>query len=165
MRSFNMAVTSRPMPDTAQPVQRSTRPRIGFLRPGHIERAFITLLYVTLLALVALSVIGTFYGWQGRAAPLMIPIQIWRDIIASTAILWVAIGVQAALTLAQYGARQMARHDPRWWFLYLAALGISVYYNVQAYWMPLTEMIPFYVAALLILAGDILPEFLAVRHD
>ncbi len=158
-----MSVTVKPMPDTAP--ARSMHPRVGFLRPSHIERAFIALLYTALLLLIVLSVIGTFYGWQGKQAPLTTPIQIWRDITASTAILWIAIGVQLVLTLAQYGARQMARHDPRWWFLYLAALGISVYYNVQAYWMPLTEMIPFYVAALLILAGDILPEFLAVRHD
>jgi len=159
-----MSVTVKPMPDTA-PAKASSRPRIGFLRPGHIEGAFIALLYLTLLALVVLSVIGTFYGWRGLNAPLATPLRIWNDIFANSGTWWIACGVQVILTLIQYGSRQMARHDRRWWILYLVALAISVYYNVQAYWTPLTAMIPFYVAALLILAGDVLPEFLAVRRD
>lgn len=138
-------------------------PRIGFLNPSHIERAFIVLLYTTLAALVVLSVLGTFYGWIGKSAPLTQPGQILTDI--QTSAIWVAGLVQLALSLTQYGARQMSRHDRRWWMLYLAALAISVYYNVQAYWAPLTLLIPWYVAGLLIIAGDVLPEFLAVRHE
>lgn len=150
-------VTSEPL------TTKRSKPQIGFVRPHQIERAFIVLLYLTLAALVVLSVLGTFYGWLGRPAPLSTPLQIWPDIWTATII--VATGIQIALSLTQYGARQMARHDRRWWLLYLAALGVSVYYNVQAYWQPLTTLIPWYLAAALIVAGDVLPEFLAVQHD
>lgn len=141
------------------------RPRVGFLRPGHIERAFIGLLYLALILLVVLSIVGTFYGYQGLTAPITQPLRIISDALAALGTLGIAVAIQLVLSLTQYGARQMARHDRRWWILYLVALSISVYYNVQAYWTPLTALIPFYAAALLILAGDILPEFLAVRHD
>lgn len=144
---------------------RRARPRIGFLKPGHIERGFVGLLYLTILALVLLSVVGTFYGWRGEQAPLTKPGQILTDISAGGAQLWWALFIQAALSLAQYGARQFAGDDRRWWFLYLAALALSVYYNVQAYWVPLNELVAWYLAAFLIVAGDVLPEFLAVRHE
>lgn len=162
-----MAVTSTPLnsPQTTTiPTKRKT-PRIGFLRPGHVERAFVLLLYLALFALVLLSVVGTFYGWRGQAAPLMQPGQIITDMWAGGPRLWWAIAIQVALTLAQYGARQFARADRRWWVLYLAALSLSVYYNVQAYWTPLQELVAWYTAAVLIIAGDVLPEFLAVRHE
>lgn len=152
-----MAVTSQP---TAQ-----RRPSIGFLRPGHIERTFIAALYLALLALVALSVVGTFYGRRGVDAPITTPLRVLADMQAAPAALGMALGIQAVLTLIQYGSRQFARRNPRWWILYLVALGISVYYNYQAYWTPLAALMPGYVAALLIIAGDVLPEFIAVRHD
>lgn len=154
-----MSVQSKPLDSS---VKRS-QPRVGFLQPAHIERAFIVLLYLTLAALVVLSVLGTFYGWIGNPAPLAQPGQILVDI--QTSDIWIAGLIQLALTLTQWGARQLARHDRRWWILYLVALGISVYYNVQAYWTPLTLLIPWYIAGLLIIAGDVLPEFLAVRHE
>lgn len=79
--------------------------------------------------------------------------------------IWAAIIGQAAFSLTQYGARQMARHNPLWWLLYLAALGISVYFNIQAYAAPLQRwMLPGYAYGL-ILAFDVLPEFVSIRHD
>lgn len=159
-----MSVKQEPLVN-GKPVARRTPPRIGFLRPGHIERGFVALLYLALLALVLLSVVGTFYGWKGQQAPLTQPDQIIADLKAGGAQLWWAIALQAVLSLTQYGARQFISHDRRWWFLYLAALGISVYYNVQAYWIPLAALVPWYAAAILIVAGDVLPEFLAVRHE
>lgn len=154
------------MTTRSEPLQvKRAKPHIGFLRPGHVERAFIILLYLTLLALVVLSVLGTFYGWRGENAPLATPLRMFSDVWADPSRIGIAVAIQGVLTLAQYGARQLARHDRRWWILYLAALAISVYYNVQAYWTPLTALIPWYVAAVLILAGDVLPEFLAVRHE
>lgn len=140
-------------------------PRIGFLNPNSIERAFKWLLYITLLALVVLSVIGTYYGISDSTAPLLTPRQIIADIQANTDRLWVAIAIQVFLTLTQYGARTMARHDRRWWFLYLVSLGISVYYNYQAYWVPLNELTLWPIAAAAIVAGDVLPEFIAIRHE
>ena len=142
---------------------RRAAPRIGFLRPGHIERAFIALLYLALAGLVLLSIVGTFYGWRGEYAPLTRPLQFIADI--QTGGIVAALIIQIVLTIAQWGARQLARHDRRWWLLYLAALAISVYYNTQAYWTPLNELVAWYTAALLIIAGDVLPEFLAVKHE
>ncbi len=139
------------------------RPRIGFLRPGHIEDAFIALLYSALFVLVLLSVVGTFYGWRGEQAPLSRPLQFLADV--QTGGIFAALVIQVVLTVLQWGARQLARHDRRWWMLYLAALSVSVYYNVQAYWIPLNELTAWYTAAVLIIAGDVLPEFLAVRHE
>lgn len=140
-------------------------PSIGFLQPGQIERWFVRLLYAVLALLVLLSVIGTFYGLRGEDAPIRAPLAFIAAVQASPGTLVLAIGVQVVLTLTQYGARQMARHDRRWWLLYLAALGVSVYYNYQAYWTPLGTVFPVYVAGVLIIAGDVLPEFLAVRHE
>jgi hypothetical protein len=161
-------VRQEELPSRAQTTTTTTKrhpPRIGFLQPGHVERAFVVLLYSALAGLVLLSVVGTFYGWRGEAAPLATPWQIRNDLFAGGARLWWAIAIQVALTLAQYGARQFARADRRWWMLYLAALSISVYYNVQAYWTPLNQMMAWYTATVLIIAGDVLPEFLAVRRE
>lgn len=159
---------SEPLKSETKSSETSTkrdRPRVGFLRPSHIERAFLALLYLALLLLILLSLAGTFYGWRGIVAPLTTPWRIVTDMAGASGDLGIAFVIQLVLSLTQYGARQMARHDRRWWFLYLAALAISVYYNFQAYWTPLTDLIPVYVAAVLIIAGDVLPEFLAVRHE
>ena len=59
-------VRSAPMDD-----KKRKAPRIGFLRPRHVERLFIVLLYGTLLVLVVLSVLGTYYGLAGLNAPLV----------------------------------------------------------------------------------------------
>lgn len=150
---------------TSQPTSAPRRSPLGFLRPGQVERAFITLLYLTLLLLVALSVAGTFYGRAGAEAPIAHPPRIVVDLAANPGALGMAVAIQFVLTVIQYGARQMSRRDRRWWILYLVALGISVYYNVQAYWTPLQVFLPSYVAGLLIIAGDVLPEFIAVRHE
>lgn len=154
-----MSVQSKPLDSNAK----RARPRIGFLRPSHIEGAFIVLLYTALLLLVVLSILGTFYGWRGQQAPLTRPLQIWTDIQSMAFVQ--ALILQAVLSITQWGARQLSRHDRRWWMLYLAALVFSVYYNVQAYWIPLGELMPAYLAAVLIVAGDVLPEFIATRHE
>lgn len=151
-----------PPPSLARP---SARPRVGFLRPGQVERAFIGLLYFALLMLVVLSVIGTFYGRAGVSAPINTPLQMVRDMAAAPQQLGIALAIQFVLTLIQYGARQMARRDRRWWILYLVSLGISVYYNFQAYQEPLSALLPWYVAWLLIIAGDVLPEYIAIKQE
>lgn len=143
----------------------STKPRIGFVRGTTIERLFILSIYAGVFLLIVLSVIGTFYGAQSSSAPITDPGAIWAAMRDSGYGIWAAVAGQAALSLAQYGARQLARHDARWWLLYLAALGISVYFNVQAYAAPLQAwMLPGYAYGL-ILAFDILPEFVSIRHD
>ncbi len=156
-------------PPTAKPDARPRRnsgPAIGVIPPGAVERAFIVGLYLACLALVVLSVLGTFYGLLGASAPLRTPLRIIADVRAVPGTLGLALAIQAALTLTQYGARAMARRDRRWWVLYLAALAISVYYNIQAYYTPIAALANAYVAWLLIVSGDIIPEFIAVkRHD
>lgn len=140
-------------------------PPIGFIRPNQVERAFIALLYLALLILVLLSILGTFYGRRGETAPITAPLKLWADALGAPAQLGIAVAIQITLTIIQYGARQKARYDRRWWLLYLVSLGVSVYYNWQAYWIPLTVLVPWYLASLLIIAGDVLPEFLAVRRE
>ncbi len=160
-------VRSEPLKDGQTASQSAVRrPRIGFLRPAHIETAFVALIYVALGLLVLLSVVGTFYGWRSLSAPLSTPWAIIADIRAAPVLFAVAAGIQGALSLSQYGARQFARHDRRWWIGYLVALAISVYYNILAYWTPLADMgLAWYVALALLLAGDIIPEIAAVRHS
>ena len=147
-----------------QPKPRRGGPAIGIIPPGAVERAFIIGLYLACLALVVLSVLGTFYGLLGASAPLRTPLRIIADLRAAGGTLGLALAVQAALTLTQYGARAMARRDRRWWLLYLAALAISVYYNIQAYYAPIAALANAYIAWLLIVAGDIIPEFIAVKR-
>lgn len=143
--------------------KRSTTPPIGVIPPGGVEHAFIALLYTAVILLAWLSVVGTFYGMRGLHAPLH-PFAQWAAIIGALDIFVQALALQVVLTLAQWGGRQLARNDRRWWFLYLAALGISVYYNMQAYYDPLTAILSPAIVLLLIVAGDILPEFVAVKH-
>lgn len=142
----------------------ATRAPIGFVSPKTVEAIFVRFLYLVMLILVLLSILGTFYGIQQRVAPVLTPLRIWTDFIAGWNVLIVALVAQGALTLTQYGARAMAKDDPRWWALYLMALSISVYYNFQAYWTPLTALSTWHIAAGIIIAGDVLPEFLMVRR-
>lgn len=147
------------------PPQAKTRaPQLGMVRGATIERAFIGLLYTLALALALLSLFGTFYGLQGRDAPLAQPWTMVIDGVAAPSWLAGAFALQVVLTLAQWGARQLAKRGARWWLLYLAALGLSVYYNVVAYYDPALALgVPWLVALLLIVGGDAAPEFTVVR--
>lgn len=145
--------------------KRQKPPEIGFLSGAGIERAFVVGLYIALALLAALSVLGTFYGMQSMAAPLGTPLQVAQDVAAAPSLLGAAFGLQLALTLAQYGARQRARRNRRWVVLYLASLAWSGYYNVTAYYEPAVAMgIPWGAALLLIIIGDVVPEMVAVKE-
>lgn len=141
-------------------------PQIGFVSGSAIERVFIAGLYVALALLALLSVFGTFYGMRGAPAPLAEP---WLMVVAAAAAPvaagWSAL-LQMALSLTQWGARQRARRNPRWWLLYLAVLTPSVYYNFVAYFDPAVALgVPWLIALLLIVSGDVIPELVAVRQD
>lgn len=153
-----------PAKEAEPKAQRPRAPQIGVITPATIERAFIGMLYLACFALVVLSVVGTFYGLQRIPAPLLSPVLMFADVLNNGGGFGLAVAIQVALTLTQYGARAMARRDRRWWFLYLAALAISVYYNFQAYYVPITAMANAPIAWLLIIAGDVLPEFIAVKR-
>lgn len=145
---------------------RRNAPRIGFIPGAAIERVFLALMYSGVLALVVASVFGTFYGIIGRDAPLANP---WQMVLDGYAVPWLlgrAFLVQAVLTVAQWGAHQLAEKDRRWWFAWLAALAPSVYYNVQSYFDPAVALgVPWLIALILITAGDIIPELVGIRRD
>lgn len=156
----NVQTQARP----AEPAK-GKAPQIGILSGAGIERAFIGLLYVTAGLLALLSLFGTFYGLRGIAGPLAQPWTMPGDAIAAPEWFGGAFVLQLVSTLVQWGARQMARRDPRWWLLYLAALGLSVYYNFVAYFEPAVALnVPWLLAAILIIAGDAVPELVVIKR-
>lgn len=146
--------------------KRPRRPNIGVIPGAAVERAFIGLMYTGVVALVVLSVFGTFYGVQGREAPLSAPWEMAVDAWNAPSVLLRAFLVQAVLTVAQWGAHELAARDRLWWLAWLAALAPSVYYNVQAYFDPAVALgAPWLIALILIAAGDIVPELVGIRRD
>lgn len=143
---------------------RQEKPEIGFLNPDAIILAFRMLMYAGIVLLAFLSVAGTFYGRAGQQAPLDRPGQVVADITAAPNAFGLALGIQVVLTLLQYGSRQMARHNPRWWLLYLVSLGVSLWYNIHAYYEPILAMhVPWLLDYIIIAAADVVPEFASVR--
>lgn len=152
----------------SKPIDQSERraPALGVIRARHVETAFLTLLYAAVSLLAGLSVCGTFYGLAGRSAPLTQPWGILGDIAANAQLFGAAFGVQLALTVVQWGARQWARAAARWWLAYLAALGISVYYNLVAYYDPLIAVgVPGWAVIVGLLLADAAPELIVVRRE
>lgn len=142
------------------------RPKIGLIPAAAIESAFLWVLYTVVILLVVLSLFGTFYGLIGKDAPLGKPWLMMVDAWGAPAYLLGAFALQGLLTLAQWAARLKAEDDRRWWFAYLAALAPSVYYNVDAYYVPAVAMgVPFVIALILIIAGDIIPELVGIKRD
>lgn len=140
-------------------------PPIGVIPASTFERLLIALLYIAAAALALLSLLGTFYGLRQMEAVLVPPWQMVFDAIRNPAALVAGFIVQAVLSIMQYGARARAHNDPRFWIVYLVALAISVYYNCQAYFIPLTMDLGLneIIAFLLILGGDVLPEFVIIK--
>lgn len=165
-------VRSQPLPPrlpesvAASEGSRRRRPRIGVVKGAHVEGAFLALIYGAVALLVVLSLFGTFYGLAGRDAPLAEPWRMALDAYGAPRVLLTALLIQGVLTVAQWGARQMARHNRYWWLAWLAALAPSVYYNVGAYHTPAVALgAPWLVAFVLIVAGDIVPELVSVQQD
>lgn len=162
---------SSPQPPRSAPTgaapsnARSAAPELGILAPRHIERAFIGLLYAAIATLMLASVLGTFYGIQSRSAsfhPLWQPLL---DLLAAPLTFGLALVIQAMLSVAQWGARQMTHYNRWWWLGYLAVLAPSVYYNVVAFYAPATAAgAPPLLVIILLLGGDVIPEFLLIRH-
>lgn len=140
------------------------------LRTAHISgaqaaQALVVLLRVSMWTLVALSTIGTIYGVLRLGVPLWEPWRIIPDLIANPGGAAVGVALQLGLTLGQWGGIELAREDRRWWLVYAAALGASITLNLLGYWEPLVETagLPWLIAALAIVAGDVLPEWLLKR--
>lgn len=155
-----MAVKQKPL-NNPPPVPA----RLGQISPAGIKRLFITTLHAASWLLIVLSVIGTFYGTRGLDAPLTQPWGLVSDVSAAPGIAALALLAQGVLALVQWGARQMADDDPRWWLAYLGSLALSAWWNWSAYGDPLIALsVPWAIALGIVIAGDIAPELLLVRR-
>lgn len=117
------------------------------------------------VALVALSVLGTFYGVRGMSAPLLNPIRLLLDIIAAPQLFGLAALGQGLLSVIQWGSRWGAQHRARfWWVVYFLSLALSVWWNWQAYGATMVGAMgmPWLLALGVIIGSDVLPEFALV---
>lgn len=174
-----MSVHSRDIPPREVPSQRRAARQIGFLSGRGAEGCFILLLRVAGVVLIVVSIVGTFYGLQGKEAegPMkIIPAMVtgWPWLIAAGAI-------QALLSVGQWGSRKRAQGDlvtlqsghrkrqggiPGFWLVYLALLAISAALNWVAYGDHLvTWGVPLLLAVLAVVAGDALAELVIVVDD
>ena len=155
---------------TTVPPARSRPPRRrgGTYRPpipaGAPGQVLLVAIPIVAVALILLSILGTFYGIQGDPAPLGRPGQLLRDLWAGWPMLPAAVGVQFGLGMAQWGGRSLAEDHLGWWALYALSLALSVWLNWIAYGVPLVALgMPWLIALALIVIGDILPEIALVR--
>lgn len=138
--------------------------RVGFVPGPSAEGAFVGMLRAAGVALIFVSVVGTFYGVQGRAASP--PLQVPADMLAAWPALVGALAAQGFLSIGQWGSRQRARHDRRFWFLYLGLLALSAALNWVAYGPHLVALgVPLLIAGVAVIAGDALAELVIVADD
>jgi|GEM_PF-2981082 len=177
-----MAVTSREIPPKDQPAapgpQRRAR-RIGWLSGAAAEGAFVLLLRLAGVALVLISVVGSFYGLQGK--PAAGPLAVLPQVVAGWPWLLAALAAQAVLSVGQWGSRHRAQGeryttdtgkrkrrggDPRFWLVYLLLLAGSAALNWIAYGGHLvTWGVPWALAVLAVVGGDALAELVIVADD
>lgn len=137
---------------------------IGVIPAQAIEIALIRTMRAAAILLILLSILGTFYGMRGMQAPLATPVQIAIDLWGAPLTILAALFLQGLLSLVQWGARQLARADRRWWFVYLGALFLSVYWNWSAYGAPMIALgVAWLLAFFIVLSGDILPELALIK--
>lgn len=145
--------------------QQQRKAGLGQVSPAAVETWFIRALHLAAWMLIALSIVGTFYGARNLDAPLLAPWRIVADVIAAPGIAALALLAQVVLALVQWGARQMADGDPRWWLAYLGSLALSAWWNWSAYGDPLIAFgVPWAVALGIVVLGDVAPELLLVRR-
>jgi hypothetical protein len=158
-----------PGPQQSKPKRRKKRragPSTTQLSGEAMERTLIIVLQLAAWLLIFISMVGTFYGVGPEPAPLWTPRQIWIDVTGSLLGFSLAVVGQSILSVAQWGSRNAAKRDRRWWFAYLAVLAPSVWWNWEAYGPPLTDVgVPWAVALGIILLGDVGPELVLVRTD
>jgi hypothetical protein len=164
--------------DEQKETKRPKRRRIGFISGGGAETVFVWLLRLAGVALIAVSIVGSFYGLQGKEAEG--PLQAIPAMAAGWPWLLGALLAQLFLSVGQWGSRKRAmgdpatvegkrRHtggDPRFWFVYLALLAFSAALNWIAYGGHLLDWgVPLALAALAVIAGDALAEFVLVLDE
>lgn len=176
-----MSVKSRtyhPQDDDPPGPRRRQKRRIGFVSGGGAEHAFVWLLRLAGVALILVSVVGSFYGLQGREAEA--PLKALPAMAKGWPWLLGALAVQAFLSVGQWGSRQRAqgtletkdgqRHrvggDPRFWIVYLALLIMSAALNWIAYGPHLLQWgIHWALAALAVIVGDAMAELVIVVDE
>ena len=110
------------------------------------------------VALLLATLVGTYYGMTGSAAPRN-PIDALRGMGNSLGMLGMAVGAQVVLSLCQWGGRAMAKRDGRYWLIYAVSLLVSVYLSWRGYGPTLTAAgVPWLVACGIIILFDVLPE-------
>ena len=172
-----MAVSSRDIaPKEVKPAERRRAQGIGFLSGAAAERGFVVLMRAAGVALVGVSVVGTFYALQGK--PAAGPLRVGPDMVAGWPWLLAAIAAQSFLSVGQWGARQRAQGlrstdergkrrrrggDPRFWLAYLGLLAASAGLNWIAYGDHLIAWdVPWALAALTVVGGDAAAELVIV---
>jgi len=151
-------------PDVPKPHGASRPPRApqwrGYLAPGASAQVMISVIIPALLiALVVLSVLGTFYGVQSLGVPILSPGTILSGIGANPGVFAVALIAQGVLMFTQYGASELAAADSRWWIVYLLSLGASVGLNWIGYREALASLgVPVLIAFGVVIAADVVPE-------
>ena len=152
-----MAVTVREI----KPNEPRRKRRIGMISGEGAESAFVALLRVSGWLLVLVSVIGSFYGLQGKQASE--PATMISDLVTGYGWLLAALGAQAVLSIGQWGSRARAKHDRRFWLVYLALLALSASLNWLAYGPHLVAWgIPWFLAAAAVVGGDAIAELVIV---
>lgn len=166
----------QPIPQ-AKPAPRAQAARpadqVGIFEPEQVVRLLVALARVGAWVLVALSVVGTFYGLQSKPAPLATPWQIPADLFGTPNILALAAGVQGVLMLMQWGTMVLGAHyrrerDGRAVWAYAAygiALVVSVAYNWKAYEPGLAGLgMAWYFIAVVVVGADIFPEHTLIKR-
>lgn len=145
--------------DLLDGVEVKPRTQTGVVAASQIDALLNATIRVLSVVLVLLSIYGTFYGMLGRPAPLTNAARLVSDLVNLWPMFLVAFGVQALMSLLQWGAAVKAKRDPRWWIGYLLSLGVSVWLSWSGYADPLIALgMPPVLLFFLILGGDILPE-------
>lgn len=142
-------------------------PQLGVFNPADMIRYFIWMTRGGAVLAVVLSALGTFYGLQSKPAPLADTLAVGGDLLAAPNIVALAVVVQAALAVGQWGAWAVSAQwrregDSRWrWALvaYGIALVVSVAYNMAAYYSGLVALgLPWWATVALVIGFDIFPE-------
>lgn len=152
--------------DIDEKPQRRRSTHLGHIRPSHLRAALRVMIVISAWLLVVLSFVGTFYAVLGVPAPLTAPMQVWTDAQANWTALAIAVGLQGFLSLLQWGGRQQARDDHRWWLLYLGSLAVSALLNWEAYGSELIALdVPWLWAIAIVVGGDVAPEWILVKRE
>jgi hypothetical protein len=173
-----MSVRSRNLEPADEHNRRRQHQQIGFLSGRRAEGCFVWLLRLAGLLLIAVSVVGSFYGLQGK--PAAGPLQVIPDMVKAWPALIGALAAQGFLSVGQWGARQRAQGsivvtergrrrqggDWRFWIVYLALLALSAALNWIAYGGNLvTWGILLVLAVLAVVGGDALAELVIVVDE